>query len=104
MTTNVIAVTQKEPVYSGLVSVNREEDGSVTMIVRQKPRKCEGVRVCGHSCFPGEAGCNNYCNFDPARPMAAKPEPITIVDAGRAVWLNIAAEDWDAAIAGLLAG
>ena len=30
-------------------------------------------RVCGVDCQPGDGHCNNYCNHDHSKPMAAEP-------------------------------
>lgn len=104
MSTNLLAITLSDPVYPGFVSINREDDGSVTVIVRQAPRTVDGVRVCGQTCKSRGPGCNNYCNFDQSKPMADRPEALEITQAGHQVSLKVSAEQWDAAVAGLLAG
>lgn len=104
MSNNLLAITLTEPVYPGFVSINREDDGSVTIVVREAPRHHIGARMCGHSCFPGQAGCNNWCGYDPTRQNAANPEEIDRISCGDMAKLTVSAEQWDAAVAGLLAG
>ena len=37
------------------------------------------VMVCGHDCHPGDANCNNYCNYDTTKRMADSPPDATSV-------------------------
>lgn len=104
MATNLIAITQAEPVYPGFVSVNREDDGAVTIVVRRAPEHYVSKRHCGKSCFPGQAGCNNWCGYKPDDEQPDKPEGIDIVEPGATVSLTISGAEWDAAVAGLVAG
>ena len=36
------------------------------------------VMICGIDCFPGNANCNNYCNYDKNKPMPDRPLEATI--------------------------
>ncbi|MBJ7440559.1 MAG: hypothetical protein JHD35_16235 [Sphingopyxis sp.] len=104
MTTNLIAITHAVPVYPGYLSINREDDGSVTVHLRGAPLHHDTMRACGKSCFPGQAGCNNWCGYNADGGRPANPEGIDVISPGETVTLKIKGSDWDAAIAGLLAG
>lgn len=104
MTTNLIAITHAVSVYPGFLSINREDDGSVTVHLRGAPLHHDTIRACGKSCFPGQAGCNNWCGYDPVGESPAGPEKLDVISPGEMVSLKIKGSDWDAAIAGLLAG
>lgn len=35
------------------------------------------IMICGIDCHPGDANCNNYCNYDTSKPMPDHPLPAT---------------------------
>jgi hypothetical protein len=54
--------------------------------------------VCGNKnasqgiqwCFPGDENCNNYCNFDPSKPMSPCPKTYdTIVWEEKDLWTDV---------------
>jgi len=56
--------------------INFSLDGDdVVVTIREAETQIEGVRVCGRTCHPGGAHCNNYCNMHPDKsiPMADSP-------------------------------
>lgn len=104
----ITAHTNLDPQYPGYVNFTRQDDGTVTVIVRGDPTKVEGGYVCGYTaakgqpgrCTPGDERCNNYCNMAPAKgPMRDAPADCSHVREGATVSLKLSAADFDAVIA-----
>lgn len=92
-----------QPSYPALVSINRNEDGSVTVSVRETPTVRDGCFVCVFAadkgqpgrCTPGDQHCNNYCNKAPQKgAMADSPADCLQVFEGRHVAVTIPSELW----------
>lgn len=102
MRENLFAYTAPGIEMPGYVSINREENGDVSVTVRAEPRVRDGVYVCAHAkdagpgrCVAGGPTCNNYCNMAPEKgPMQDHPLPCRHVDAGASVTYTIKAADW----------
>lgn len=95
--TNILGYTELGD-YPGYVSVNQDDNGDVKITVRSPPTIRQGVRVCGHTCMPGDPECNNYCNKHPDRslPMPDHPEPCEYTDVGVTSSFTMPREKWDA--------
>lgn len=106
----IAAHTNADPTYPGYVNFTREDDGSVTVIVRGDPKSVEGIYICGYvprdkgrpgRCTPGDDRCNNYCNMAPQKgPMQKAPTDCTHVRDGACASVKLSAADFDALIAG----
>jgi hypothetical protein len=102
------AHTNLDPSYPGYVNFTRNDDGTVTVIVRADPKKIEGSYVCAYAhekgtpgrCTPGDDRCNNYCNMAPSKgPMQKAPADCSHVREGACASVKLAAADFDALIA-----
>ncbi len=107
MSRNIFAFTAHDPdqsSYPGFVSINREENGDVTVIVRSAPSVRDGIYVCGFKadlgkpgrCVPGSPECNNYCNMHPDKslPMADCALPCRQVFEGTMSQFTVPAAEW----------
>lgn len=107
MTTNIFAFTPNDPdqpIYPGFVSINREDNGDVTVIVRSAPRVRDGIYICGFEadrgkygrCVPGSPECNNYCNMHPDKslPMADHALLCRQVSEGVTAQFTVPAVEW----------
>lgn len=102
MTDNLFAYTAPGSSYPGFVSINREQNGDVTVTVRAAPTVRQGVYVCAHAkdagpgrCVAGGPTCNNYCNMAPEKgPMQDSPLPCEHIDAGATVSFTVPKEQW----------
>lgn len=86
---NLAALTKPGGMYPGFISINKQDDGSVTIDVREIAKEYEGVKVCGHQCKPGGHGCNGYCEG-----KSDKPEPHHHVKEGAQVRITLTEEEW----------
>ena len=100
---NVFAYTAPGSQYPGYVSINRDQNGDITVTVREAARVREGVYVCGFAadkgkpgrCTPGDQFCNNYCNMAPLKgAMQDSPLRCTHVDEGKQATFTVPAEHW----------
>lgn len=106
----IVAHTNLDPTYPGYVNFTRNDDGTVTVIVRGDPTKVEGVYICGYAprdrgqpgrCTPGDHYCNNYCNLAPSKgPMQKAPDNCTHTREGATTSVKLSADDFAALIAG----
>jgi hypothetical protein len=104
MGNNIFAYTAMDPSYPGYVSINRKNNGDVSVSVRAAPETRQGVYVCGFArdagspgrCTPGSPNCNNYCNMHPDKslPMADHPLPCEHVVEGVTAQFTIPADQW----------
>jgi hypothetical protein len=104
------AHTNLDPVYPGYVNFTREDDGTVSVILRGNPTVREGSYICGYRvdkgqpgrCTPGDERCNNYCNMAPEKgPMQKAPLDCSQVTCGETVKLTLSAADFAALVAEL---
>lgn len=99
---NIFAFTEPGSEYPGYVSINRLENGDVSVSVRAKPKRGNGSRVCHserdagpYDCYPGSPHCNNYCNLAPQKgPMQDHPERVDWVKEGALVELIVPSAQW----------
>jgi hypothetical protein len=107
----IYADTKPGVSYPGYVNFTREDDGSVTLVVRGDPSSHDGVYVCGYAprdtgapgrCTPGDDRCNNYCNMAPGKgPMQPGPLPCIQIREGTITTLRLSAVEFAALVAGL---
>lgn len=103
MNTNIYAFTELGT-YPGYVSINREENGDVSITVRSQPNARIGSRICRQKkdagpgdCYPGSEHCNNYCNMHPDKslPMPDHPLKCEQVFEGESATFTMTAADWE---------
>lgn len=111
MSKYINAHTNLDPAYPGYINFTREDDGSVTVILRGDPVVKDGCYVCGFErdkgkpgrCTPGDDNCNNYCNMAPAKgPMVNAPKDCVQVIEGACASVKLSAADFESLIAGLV--
>lgn len=104
----ITAHTNPDPIYPGFVNFTRNDNGTVTVIVRADPKKVESEYICGFArdqghpgrCTPGDDRCNNYCNMAPGKgPMAKAPVACTQTLCGDGAVVTLSAAAFDALIA-----
>lgn len=104
----IAAHTNFDPSYPGYVNFTRNDDGTVTVIVRADPKKVEGSYICGYAsdkgqpgrCTPGDDRCNNYCNMASAKgPMPDAPADCSHVREGACASVKLAVADFEALLA-----
>lgn len=108
MGTCIAAHTNLDQTYPGFINFTRNDNGTVTAIVRGDPKNDEGCYVCVPSvfrgqpgrCTPGDDRCNNYCNLAPEKgPMQKAPADCTHIREGATVSLKLSAAAFEALIA-----
>lgn len=53
-------------------------------------KKVTKLYICGVSCHPGGATCNNYCNADTSKPMPDSPNTYTELEMEESdMWENV---------------
>lgn len=99
--TNIFAYTPPGS-YPPYLSVNRLENGDVSVTVRTAPKVVQGSYICSHkprpgACTAGGPTCNNYCNMAPQKgPMQDHPLPCEHTIEGTTSVIVIPAADWPA--------
>lgn len=105
----IAAHTNLDPTYPGYVNFTRNDDGTVTVIVRGDPKKIDAGYICGYAldkgypgrCTPGDDRCNNYCNMAPEKgPMQPHPAPCVQTHCGPEASVKLPADAFAALIAG----
>jgi len=108
----IAAHTNLDPSYPGYINFTRENDGTVTAILRGDPSKVDGRYVCVDArnkgrpgrCTPGDDRCNNYCNLAPQKgPMQRSPADCSQVREGTFASIKLSGADFDALIAAAVA-
>lgn len=104
----IAAHTNFDTSYPGYINFTREDDGTVTVLVRANPETVEDSYVCGYArdkgqpgrCTPGDDRCNNYCNLAPDKgPMQKHPASCSHVREGASARVTLSADDFKRFIA-----
>lgn len=100
----IVAHTNLGAVYPGYINFTREDDGTVSVIVRGNPScQVDSFYICGYAkdkgkhgrCTPGDDRCNNYCNMAPEKgPMQNHPAPCARFIEGQTATLTLSAADF----------
>lgn len=106
----IFAYTNFDPIWPGYINVSKNDDGTVTVILRGDPKKQNGSYICGFAkdkgthgrCTPGDDHCNNYCNMAPQKgKMQDHPLECEQVLEGAFASLVLSAEAFQLLTAGL---
>lgn len=96
--TTIAAITKPTTDMPAFLNLTRLEDGSVAVTLRTDGEEVSGARVCGQTCYPGGAACNNYC-----RGQAKKPAPHHFTKSGATNRVVFTAEQWNDLVAQIVA-
>lgn len=99
---NIFAFTAEGSEFPEYVSINRLDNGEVSITIREKPSSGSGARICrnkgdagAYDCFPGGPHCNNYCNMAPSKgPMQDAPAAVDWVKPGAVAEIVLPAGVW----------
>ena len=101
----IAAYTKVDSVYPAYINLTREDDGSVTVTLRNDPKVYkDSFYICGFAkdkgahgrCTPGDERCNNYCNMAPEKGrMQNSPAPCVQVNEGVMASVNFSELEFD---------
>lgn len=99
------AHTNSGALYPGYINFSRDDDGSISIIIRSDPKITkDSSYICGFErdkgkpgrCTPGDSCCNNYCNMAPEKgKMQHSPTPCTQISEGASAHLKLSAADFE---------
>ena len=98
MSETIAAHTKSGAEYPGYVNISRIGVDAVRITVRAAPVDTDGRRLCGVTCSPGGANCNNYCASDRGQPIPDAPERHLFKREGATSQLVLTWAEWSAVL------